>query len=155
MSSSGAAKRVSALALVACVSGLVGYSLGEMRHLGSIPLAEAVANIWESQIGLLTDAQGHPRDSDGMATSAQFSLATLTTALAVHHDQITADQWARIEPRLASTLAVTPPEVRDRMAAIVQCIQEGRRAGRIAQPCVQQALAVPFRSVAATPRELR
>lgn len=106
---SGAAKRVSTLALVACVSGLVGISLGEIRNLGSIPLAETVANIWESQIGLLTDAQGKPRDSEGMATSAQFSLATLTTALAVHHDQITADQWARIEPRLVSTLAVASP----------------------------------------------
>jgi hypothetical protein len=64
-------------------------------------------------------------------------------ALAMHYEQIPDEQWKRIEARLNGTIEVTPPEIRNRLTQVIECITEARRVGAIDRDCVVRAQSMP------------
>lgn len=129
----------------ALVCFLLGWQVAQISKADHLSIGQSIASSWESQMQVLINSRGEPRSPNDIQTSAQYSLATLTMALAMHHNEIPDEQWNRIEPRLNETIGVTPPEILDRMTQLIECINKARRVGTVDGACVVRAQSIPPR----------
>jgi hypothetical protein len=127
---------------IALVFGFLGWQGGLLARDHHVSPGESMASTWESQIAILTNAQGEPRAPDDVVVTAHFSMAALTLGLALHYEQIPEEQWQRIEARLGSILVGMPEHARASTAAVIDCILSARRAGSIDRECVRRGTAL-------------
>jgi hypothetical protein len=135
------AVRAIAIAAAAGTAGWHAALLSTARHLTP---GESIANTWMAQMTTLVKANGEPKSTDEVLKSAQITLLAQTLGMALHHSQITEEQWQYIEPRLQASAHLMSSKEKPQMTALIDCILAARQHGEMNSACIAEASKIPF-----------